>query len=351
MKETYRKILDYLIENAPVNILYRVKKEILNESVNSTEMHDLQEKICDLPKVKKAFSCQDARGFFGTTLHGVYFDGLDSTVELLKKNGVELTNPHLQNAKEALLDWSDYKNDHFYHAGNAMDEHGRGGFRAIWAEQLLELGVDESHPMIREQIENALHAFRGAMEYTSPDDFSKKATFRGEVCRYYIKGAAFPAANHVKILEKTRSWRNKESISMVRRAYAHCKEIMRDYHDGVIYINCGHFVGPFNYHWNQDYHRITVREFDDCPINFAWFMKGLGSASITYPVFDDGNPYLAESLTAILEDENFIDSISEEQMRMFKNYASIAPSWRKKEHVLCDLYFPMLLTLHKMGEI
>ena len=351
MKETYRKILDYLIENAPVNILYRVKKEILNESVNSTEMHDLQEKICDLPKVKKAFSCQNAHGFFGTTLHGVYFDGFDSTVELLKKNGVELTNPHLQNAKEALLDWNDYKNDHFYHAGNAMDEHGRGGFRAIWAEQLLELGADESHPMIREQIENALHAFRGAMDYTSPDDFSKKATFRGEVCRYYIKGAAFPAANHVKILEKTRSWRNKESISMVRRAYAHCKEIMRDYHDGVIYINCGHFVGPFNYHWNQDYHRITVREFDDCPINFAWFMKGLGSASKTYPVFDDGNPYLAESLTAILEDENFIDSISEEQLRMFKNYASIAPSWRKKEHVLCDLYFPMLLTLHKMGEI
>ena len=350
MKETCRKILDYLIENAPVNILYRVKKEILNESVNSTEMCDLQEKICDLPKVKKAFSCQNAHGFFGTTLHGVYFDGFDSTVELLKKNGVELTNPHLQNAKEALLDWNDYKNDHFYHAGKAMDEHGRGGFRAIWAEQLLELGEDESHPMIREQIENALCAFRGAMDYTSPDDFSKKATFRGEVCRYYIKGAAFPAANHVKILEKTRFWRNKESISMVRRAYAHCKEIMRDYHDGVIYINCGHFVGPFNYHWNQDYHRITVREFDDCPINFAWFMKGLGSASITYPVFDDGNPYLAESLTAILEDENFIDSISEEQMRMFKNYASIAPSWRKKEHVLCDLYFPMLLTLHKMGE-
>ena len=94
MKETYRKILDYLIENAPVNILYRVKKEILNESVTTSEMHALQEKICDLPKVKKAFSCQNAYGFFGTTLHGVYFDGFDSTVELLKKNGVELTNPH-----------------------------------------------------------------------------------------------------------------------------------------------------------------------------------------------------------------------------------------------------------------
>ena len=347
---TYRNTIDFLLEYAPVNILYRVKRDILHEETDTAEMASLQEKICDLPKVKKAFACQNERGFFGTTLHGIYFDGFDSTVELLKKNGVALSDPHFQKAREALLDWSDYENDHFYKAGHAMDEHGRGGFRAIWAEQLLELGVDESHPMIREQIENALNAFHGAMEYSSPDDFSKKATFRGEVCRYYIKGALFPAANHVKILEKTLSWRNDETVSMVRRAYAHCKEIMREYHDGVIYINCGHFVGPFNYHWNRDYHKITMREFDDCPINFAWFMKGLGSASVSYPVFDDGNPYLAESLYAMLSDEQLLEHISEEQLRMFKNYASAAPSWRKKEHILCDLYFPMLLALHRMGE-
>ena len=351
MKELYQRVLDYLLEYAPVNILYRVKREILHEREDTAEMTALQEQICNLPKVKKAFACQDERGFFGKTLHGVYFDGFDSTVELLKKNGVAQTDTHFEKAREALLYWTDYENDHFYKAGNAMDEHGRGGFRAIWAEQLLELGVDESHPMIREQIGYALDAFRGAMEYTSPDNFSKKSTFRGEPCRYYIKGAPFPAANHIKMLEKTLSWRNDETCAMVRRSYAHCKEIMRDYHDGVIYINCGYFVGPFNYNWNSWHERITVRSFDDCPINFAWFMKRLGSASVSYPIFDDGNPYLAQSLTELLADEDLIDQINEEQMRMFKNYASVAPSWRKKEHILCDLYFPMLLALHKMGEL
>ena len=157
MKEinpVYSRALDYLLEYAPVNLRYRTQKEILHIPADTQEMLSLQEKICDLPKVKKAFACQDERGFFGTTLHGVYFEGFDSTVELLKKNGVALSNPHFQRAREALLSWSDYENDHFYKAGNAMDEHGRGGFRAIWAEQLLELGVDESHPMIREQIQN-----------------------------------------------------------------------------------------------------------------------------------------------------------------------------------------------------
>ena len=347
----YPNLIDFLLENAPSNILYRVKKEILQERTDSPEMLSLQSQILNLPKVKKAFACQRENGCFGSVIHGVYFDGFDSTVELLKKNGVELTYPRMVKAREALTDWKDYEKDHFYKAGNAMDEHGRGGFRAIWAEQLVELGADESLPQITEQIEMALNAFRGALEYTSPDDFSKKATFRGEPCRYYIKGATFPAANHIRILEKTLSWRTEDTLAMVKRSFAHCKEIMKDYHDGIIYVNCGHFVGPFNYNWNAPKERIRIRDFDTHPIDFAWFMKGLGSASISYPVFDDDNPYFVESLMAMIEDEHFIDSINDEQLRMFKNYASIAPSWRKKESIACDLYFPILLALSKAGAI
>lgn len=341
----------FLLENASPNILYRVKKEILKEEIDSPEMLLLQEQILNLPKVKKALACQRDSGFFGSVIHGVYFDGFDSTVELLKKNGVEPTNPHMIKAREALTHWSDYEKDHFYKAGNAMDEHGRGGFRAIWAEQLVELGADESLAQIREQIKIALNAFKGALEYSSPNDFSKKATFRGEPCRYYLKGATFPAANHIRILEKTLSWRTEENLSMVRCSYAHCKEIMKDYHDGVIYVNCGYFVGPFNHNWNAPKNKICIRDFDAHPINFAWFMKWLGSASISYPIFDDDNPYFVESLVAMIEDEHFVDSISDEQLRMFKNYASIAPSWRKKESIACDLYFPILLALSKAGAI
>lgn len=111
----------------------------------------------------------------------------------------------MQLAKESLLNWTDYKKDHFYKAGNAMDEHGRGGFRAIWADQLVELGADEVMPIIQEQIENALTVFSGALNYSCIDDFTKKASFQGKECRYYINGATFPAANHISILEKTLS--------------------------------------------------------------------------------------------------------------------------------------------------
>ncbi len=339
--------IEFLLEYSPVNILYRVKKEILGEPTDTAEMLELQKKIEALPKVKKAFACQRENGFFGSVLHGVYFDGFDSTVNLLKRNGIEITNPHMVKARESLVSWQDYETDHFYKAGNAMDEHGRGGFRAIWAEQLIELGADENLPQIRAQIQNALNAFCGALDYTTPDDFSKKATFNGQPCRCYVKGATFPAANHIRILEKTLSWRTPENLAMVNHSYWHCKDMMKDYHDGFIYINCGHFVGPFNHNWNASKTKISISDFDSHPIDFAWFMRGLSSASESYPVFDDGNPYFKESLEEILSDENLLEHIGEEQLRMFKNYASLAPSWRKKEHLACDIYFPLLLAYYK----
>lgn len=347
MNSNFQKQIDFLLQHAPVNILYRVKKEILKEAIDTPEMLELQAKILNLPKVKKAFACQRENGFFGSVLHGVYFDGFDSTVNLLKRNGVEITEPRMVKAKESLANWQEYERDHFYKSGNAMDEHGRGGFRAIWAEQLVELGADESLPQIQEQISNALNAFRGALQYSTPDDFSKKATFRGKPCRYYIKGATFPAANHISILEKTLSWRTPENLEMVNKSYWHCKEIMKDYQDGNIYVNCGHFVGPFNYDWNASKEKITIHSFDERPIDFAWFMKKLNSASTIYPIFEDKNSNFTDSLTEIIMDEKLLDSIGEEQMRQFKNYASLAPSWRKKESVACDIYFPILLALCK----
>lgn len=76
----FQKQVDFIIENSSPNIRYRVKKEILKESIDTSEMMGLQTKILTLPKVKKAFACQQENGFFGSVLHGAYFDGFDSTV-------------------------------------------------------------------------------------------------------------------------------------------------------------------------------------------------------------------------------------------------------------------------------
>ncbi len=352
-----QEIFEFTLKNAPANILYRMKRDILGESTDSDEMAALREKILTLPQVKKAFGCQREDGFIGTVIHGCYFGGFDSTVDLLKRNGVETTHPALVKARDCLIHWTDYESDHFYKAGNAMDEHGRGGFRSVVTRVLLDLDADEDVPLIQSQISLALDAFRGALDHRSADDFSKKAAFRGQPCRYYIKGAPFPDASHVDILQRTLSWRTEENIAMVEKAYRHCAELMKDYADGQIYVNCGHFVGPFNYNWrgaqpvnSNSIYRISVRDFDDHPIDFAWFMKGLSWVGRKYPLISEPpvNGY-TDGLANLLTDD-FVNQISPEQLRNFKNYASIAPSWRKKEHMACDLYFPILLELSRCGK-
>ena len=347
----FKKLIDFTFENSSANIRYRILREIYNEPADTDRMKKLQAEVLNLPKVRKAFSMQREDGFIGNVIHGVYFYGFDSTVSLLKRYGVEISDPRLQKAKECLISWTDYEQDSFYKAGNAMDEHGRGGFRAVLADLLVELEADEALPQIQGEILNALNAFRGALNYSSVDDFTKKATFRGTPCRYYIKGAAFPAENHISLLQKTLSWRTDENLEMVKESYEHCKKVMKGYNDGVIYVNCGYFVGPFNHNWSYEPRPVSMRDFDADPIEFAWFMRGLSGAAKTYPVFDEDNPFFAQSLTELIGDGSFADKVSDEQLRLFKKYSSLQSSWRKKENITADLYFPVLLALKKSGII
>ncbi len=132
-----------------------------------------------------------------------------------------------------------------------MDEHGRGGIKAIIAELMLSLGCDENTPHIQEQINIALSAFRCALKHNDINDFTNECSFKGQKVRYYIKNTSFPAGNHLSLLNRTSSWRSAENLLMFEKSYNHCKNIMKAYHVGCIYINCGHLVGPFNINWHD----------------------------------------------------------------------------------------------------
>ena len=91
--KTYDDIVEFILKYGSANLQYRTRKEILGESCDSDSMRELQSRILELPKVKKAFSVQKENGFLGNVLHGVYFDGFDtSTPFLLSKSSVE-SNP------------------------------------------------------------------------------------------------------------------------------------------------------------------------------------------------------------------------------------------------------------------
>ncbi len=139
----------YLAAKAGSSIKYRIKRYVLNEELTSPEMASLQQDILSLDKVKKVLESQKDNGFLGYELHGGYFRGFDANLILLKRLGVALEHPKLQRAKNMLLGWSG-SNDPFYRAGHIMDEYGRGGFKAVIANILLDFECDESAPQIQE---------------------------------------------------------------------------------------------------------------------------------------------------------------------------------------------------------
>ncbi len=148
---------------------------------------------------------------------------------------------------------------------------------------------------------------------------------------------AFPAANHVSILEKTLLWQSEENLAIARKSYRHCAEIMRGYDGGCISILCPHVVGPFNYNWHgvldepeAKVSPFTPRQFDSHPIDFAWFMSGPSSAKVKRkePVFGKKSDRLARSLEMWIEGDRLMDSITDEEKRMFKNYEAVEPGWK-----------------------
>lgn len=76
-------------------------------------------------------------------------------------------------------------------------------------------------------------------------------------------------------------------------------------------------------------------------------MRGLSAVSNRKVIFNDDNPYLKESLEKMMGTESIMEMVSDEQLRLFKKYAAIEPSWSKKESIECDLYFPILLGLSR----
>jgi hypothetical protein len=335
------QIIAYLLEHAGCSIRYRVRRDLLSESVTSNAMRSLQEDILALSKVTKVFSTQQEDGFLGYELHGSYFKGFDANLMLLKRLGVSVDNPRIQRAKNALLEWKG-TDDPFYRAGTTMDEYGRAGFKAVIANTLLDLECDEETHLIQEQIGLAVEAFAGAMTYGSIDEFARAAKYRGQDVRYYIKGSVFPDQNHIDILSKSVSWRNQANLQMVGKSYKHCYNLRKTYPQ-PLYINDGYFLGPFDRWWNFD--RIdSVSGFGNQSIQFLWWLRRLED-----PVYMPVSDFISykKALTEWLSASDYKAFLPIDYTQKFKKYLSIESSWRKETSTQCDLILPAVMILGK----
>jgi hypothetical protein len=235
------KIIDFLMEYGGDSIQYRIRRDILNAPLQTEEMRKLHERILCKPKVKKILDAQHEDGWIGNTLHGTPPDGFDSSVWKLLNFGVDKTHTVFKKAIHALLHPKQnepYKRT--FPGGPALDSDGRGGDQSVVANILANLGC-EHHENVTQELTRSLDHFRGALHYTSVDDFS--VTTRSGSRRYYKPGALFPGANHLWLLSATNQWRTIEKVKMVKKSWINCSRIMKGESQAIFFKSKTHFVG------------------------------------------------------------------------------------------------------------
>ena len=344
------QIVDRLLESGDASIQYRIKREILGISPDTSTMHALQAQIARKRKVVEVVSwpkeAQGGEGWIGTELHGV--TGFDCGTLILVERGLGKRHPYLSQAKDALIRrGDDYKDvPPGYSVLYAIDRAGRGGLRTMRAWLLGLLGA-EQETIVAEETAAALVHFRGLLQLESWDDISTPYTGSNQRyadCRIYKPQAKFPGGWHLPLLAATKQWRSEEALTLLADAFNHAVDL---FPIPLLILKKGaHYVGPGNLPWQclhwDDIHQISEQQ------DFATWLglvTQLGQIGVVpkVPLFQKQ----AQQLYKLIKDEQWIASFKPSYV--FKYMFGLEEDWRSRRRRENDIYFRFLITLHYCG--
>lgn len=161
MKNTFQASIAHLLEQACPSIQYRVRREILGERPDSSEMRRPQKKILQDDLVREVFSWQQPDGWMGRDFHGEH--SLETGIRILREKGVEARHPRIVRALAALAKYPDRLSRGFGFPGAALDEARLGGAQMARAAVFACAGSEEP-AFVKEQIQIALQGFISVAE-------------------------------------------------------------------------------------------------------------------------------------------------------------------------------------------
>lgn len=336
--------IDFLLTYGGDCVRYRTQRDLLGVSPKEEFMRELQAKIIAKPKVQRIFACQHEDGWIGSELHGQgHGKAFDSSLTELLNYGMERDSPRLKAAAQSLQNRRpDVPYRIGFRGGDALDEQNRGGNRAIYAQLLANLGVEEA-PVVREQMNLALRHFHGAVTYISLDDFTRRTT---NAVRYYQPYALFPGANHVNILSSTTGWRSQENRAFMTSAFEKCLRLMQNQNNcPITFKTKTHFVGPFNFDWS-----FTNFRLDADSTSFVWWLRTMDRlSSIGFVSKIDRVDQAYRYLLELVDSDRLFTEQTEQSLKYYKAVHGIEDSWRKKESMQADLLFKAVFILFKAG--
>ncbi|MBQ7338656.1 MAG: hypothetical protein IJW40_09430 [Clostridia bacterium] len=228
MKDRYKHMVHFLLENAGPSIRYRVKKEILGE-IGADEEQALQDAIMAEPISRLVAGCQKENGWLGNGFHGPNknagpYENQEVGVKYLAEKGVRKDNPVLCRAMDAFV--TTELTDLCYRTkGKHFDEfrYAANGQNLIRCACIARAGYDDIID-IKPQIQLALDSFQRVLEVDSALDITRVKKVGGKEKRVFNDYERWPCYYHLDILAHTESWKNDDNIKMLAESV---KKLMR----------------------------------------------------------------------------------------------------------------------------
>ncbi|PKO05051.1 MAG: hypothetical protein CVU41_14165 [Chloroflexi bacterium HGW-Chloroflexi-3] len=202
------EILQELLEDACPSIRYRIRSEILGESIDTAVMAKLQKEILADEWVRKVFSWQQPDGWIGRDFHGE--NSLETGIRVLCEKGIEKTHPILKKALEVLSIDDKRLTRGIGKAGISLDKKNLGGTQLIRAVVFSYAGVEDI-PIMQEQVQKALTSFQTPAITRAIEEIT--TIHKGKLV--YRPAIVWPSIYHLRLLAFTHTWRTKENYKIL----------------------------------------------------------------------------------------------------------------------------------------
>ncbi len=328
------KSIDIMINRACPSIQYRIKREIFNESPNSTEMVKLQVQILGDKKVKEIMSLQKEDGWLGGDFHSE--NEPEGGIRLLREKGVDGNNDVIIKALNALLPFDNALG----RIGKILDECHIGGAEMI-KSCVFAYAAHENYNFIQAQIQEALLAF----EYvTQIEDVCETFNLHKDKLCVFKNNSKWPSIYHLRLLAFTESWRNVKNKNTLVTAFTKLAEFSPIPPIKLLYKS--QIVSPASIYmndFNTDLSNISAKEW------MMWFhrVELIARLGIANDV-----PQIRRQIDVLQDYLNsnqgfFIKPLSHYYFTKWDKYLGLAleNDWKVKDARINDLTFRSLLIL------
>ena len=211
-------VIEELLVSACPSIKYRIRSEILGQSITSKGMAGLQDQILQDPTVQAVLNWRQPDGWLAWDFHGA--KSIETGIRLLCEKGVSRKHPSLARALQALEEYPDRLDRGIGEAGRILDELGFGGSQMIRAAVFAYAGLEDK-TFLQEQINKALMGFKAVLDVDSVSDIMEE--YKGRPV--FKPSVRWPSLYHLRLLAFTRNWRTAENQAMLAAAVRRLMEL------------------------------------------------------------------------------------------------------------------------------